>query len=74
MAADGRRGFAVGVTEDATHGARLLHADANGTLRVIHEHLRSGQTILSVAPGLLLVAKQGRRRILEISRNPSGKP
>jgi hypothetical protein len=43
-------------------------------LRVILEHLRSGQTILPVAPGRLLVAEQGRKRILEISRIPSGKP
>ncbi len=61
------------ITEDATHGARLLHADTGGTLLVILEHLRSGQTILSVAPGRLLVAEQGRKRILEISRIPPGK-
>jgi hypothetical protein len=62
------------IAEDATHGARLLQADASGTLSIVLDHLRSGQTILPIAPGRLLVAEQGRKRILEISRIPSGKP
>lgn len=60
------------ITEDATHGARLLQVDASGTPQVILEHLRSGQTILALAPGQLLLAEQGRGRILEINRIPSG--
>ncbi len=59
------------ITEDATHGARLLLMEAGGKLRVILEHLRSGQAILAIAPGRLLIAEQGRGRILEINRIPS---
>jgi hypothetical protein len=60
------------ISEDATHGARLLHVTAGGTPQPILKHLRSGQTILSLAPGRLLLAEQGRGRILEINRLSSG--
>lgn len=59
------------IAEDATHGARLLNAGSSGTLQVVLEHLRSAQTVLQLAPGRLLVAEQGRNRILEINRIPA---
>ena len=60
------------IAEDATHGARLLHADSSGKLQVVLNHLRSAQAVLQVAPGRLLVAEQGRNRILEINRAADG--
>lgn len=60
------------VTEDATHRARLLLLDRNGALQVILRHLRSGQTVLSLGPGHLLLAEQGRGRILELTQGPTG--
>lgn len=60
------------VAEDATHGARLLLLDFAGPARVVLEHLRSAQTVLALAPGRLLVAEQGRHRILEINRTDHG--
>lgn len=54
------------VTEDATHLARLLLIDASGSLHVILRHLRAAQTVLSLSPGHLLLAEQGRARILEL--------
>ena len=56
------------VSEDATHLARLLLLDGSGSLQVILRHLRSAQSVLSLAPGHLLIAEQGRARILEIKR------
>jgi len=59
------------VTEDATHRARLLLLDHHGgSLQVILRHLRSAQTVLSLAPGRLLIAEQGRGRVLEVERSP----
>ncbi|MDD2558101.1 MAG: hypothetical protein RBR43_05720 [Desulfuromonadaceae bacterium] len=54
------------ITEDATHGARLLLIKNNGTLQVILKHLRSAQTLLPLDNGHYLLAEQGRDRILEI--------
>ncbi|WP_313952263.1 hypothetical protein [Accumulibacter sp.] len=59
------------VTEDATHRARLLLLDRFGSLQVILKHLRSAQTVLSLAPGHLLIAEQGRGRVLELTRLPT---
>jgi hypothetical protein len=36
--------------------------------QVVLSHLRSAQTVLALEPGHLLVAEQGRNRILEINR------
>ena len=59
------------VTEDATHRARLLLLDhRGGSVQVILRHLRSAQTVLSLAPGRLWIAEQGRGRILEVERSP----
>lgn len=58
------------IAEDATHGSRLLLADSSSPPLVILSHLRSAQTVLSLGPGRLLVAEQGRNRILEITRTP----
>jgi hypothetical protein len=56
------------ITEDATHGARLLLLDTSGNLQVILSHLRSAQTIIQIAPHHYLLAEQGRNRIIEIQR------
>lgn len=60
------------IAEDATHGARLLLLDPSGNLRTILGHLRSAQMLLSLAPGHLLLAEQGRNRILDIRLNGNG--
>jgi len=59
------------ITEDATHRARLLLLDRTGSLQTILRGLRSGQTVLPLAPGRLLLAEQGRGRILEVERLPA---
>ena len=56
------------ITEDATHGSRLLLLHASGNLQVILRHLRSAQTIVQIAPHHYLLAEQGRNRIIEIHR------
>lgn len=56
------------ITEDATHGARLLLLDTSGSLQVILRHLRSAQAIVQIAPHHYLLAEQGRNRIIEIHR------
>lgn len=56
------------ITEDATHRARLLLLDKAGALQTILRGLRSGQSVVSLAPGHLLVAEQGRGRVLEVQR------
>lgn len=56
------------VAEDATHGAKLLLLGADGKPQTILSHLRSAQTIFPFGAGRLLVAEQGRNRILEIRR------
>lgn len=55
------------ITEDATaHGRVLLYAD--GKLQTIARHLRSAQTIIADGPNRMLVAEQGRNRILALTR------
>ncbi|MDR0578966.1 MAG: hypothetical protein LBI87_15910 [Candidatus Accumulibacter sp.] len=61
------------ITEDATHRARLLLRDASGEIRTILSHLRSPQTIISIAPDRFLIAEQGRGRILELIRQNHAK-
>jgi hypothetical protein len=56
------------ISEDATHRARLLLLDRMGVLHTILRGLRSGQTVLPLAPGRLLLAEQGRGRLLEVER------
>jgi len=56
------------ISEDATHRARLLLLDRSGRLQVILRGLRSAQTVLALAPGRLLVAEQGRGRVLLVER------
>jgi len=56
------------ISEDATHRARLLLLDRSGQLHVILRGLRSAQTILALAPGRLLLAEQGRGRVLLVER------
>lgn len=58
------------ITEDATHGARLLLFDQQSRLQVILRHLRAPQTLLAVGPDRYLLAEQGRDRILEIWHKP----
>ena len=54
------------ITEDLTHRARFLLLDYSGAMHTILSHLRSPQTILSIGKERLLVAEQGRGRILEV--------
>ena len=63
----------IWITEDLTHGARLLLLDASGTTHIILTHLRSPQTIISIAPARFLVAEQGRGRILELNHVANAK-
>lgn len=62
------------ISEDATHRARLLLFDRHGQLHVILRGLRSAQTILALAPGRLLLAEQGRSRVLLVEREPARAP
>ncbi|HRD89624.1 MAG TPA: hypothetical protein PK752_15400 [Accumulibacter sp.] len=62
------------ISEDATHRARLLLLDRSGQLQVILSGLRSAQTILALAPGRLLVAEQGRSRVLLVERQSAHAP
>ncbi len=61
------------ITEDLTHGARLLRMDTSGKTHIILTHLRSPQTIISIAPSRFLVAEQGRGRILELHQLSNAK-
>lgn len=54
------------ITEDATHGARLLLLGNDGYLRTVLSHLRSAQTIIELESGHYLISEQGRERILEV--------
>ncbi|GLZ88000.1 hypothetical protein Pres01_40510 [Metapseudomonas resinovorans] len=65
-------GDGLWITEDATHGARLLLLDPSGHLQVILQHLRAAQTIVPLGSGRYLLAEQGRNRILELFRLPNG--
>lgn len=56
------------ITEDATHGARVLLVQSDGRLVTVLSHLRSAQTLIPRGDGHYLVAEQGRNRILELSR------
>ncbi|SEP07448.1 hypothetical protein [Pseudomonas sp. Snoq117.2] len=56
------------ITEDATHGARVLLVQPDGRLVTVLSHLRSAQTLIPRDDGHYLVAEQGRNRILEFSR------
>ncbi len=60
------------ITEDTTHMARVLLLNPAGQLQVILQHLRSIQTIIALEPGHYLLAEQGRNRILELKRLPTG--
>lgn len=57
------------ITEDITHGARLLWLGFDGQLRTILSHLRAAQTIIDIGDGHLLLAEQGRDRVLELYRS-----
>lgn len=65
------------VTVDATHRARLLLLDSSGSLQVMLRHVRSAQTVLSLAPGQLLIGERGCARInrriasLRLEKSPS---
>ena len=61
------RSEGIWITEDLTHGARLLLLDTLGAMHTVLTHLRSPQTIISITPTRFLVAEQGRGRILEIN-------
>lgn len=56
------------ITEDATAHARVLFF-ADGKISVVARHLRSAQTIVAVGERRMLVAEQGRNRILELTGN-----
>ncbi len=56
------------ITEDATHGARVLLVQPDGQLVTVLSHLRSAQTLIAHGDGHYLVAEQGRSRILEVYR------
>lgn len=58
------------ITEDVTHGARLLWLGADGQLTTVLTHLRAAQTIIDLGSGHYLLAEQGRNRILEVFRAP----
>ncbi|WP_234358344.1 hypothetical protein [Metapseudomonas resinovorans] len=60
------------ITEDATHGARLLLLDPSGRLEVILQHLRAPQTVIPLSSGRYHLAEHGRNRVLEIFRRPNG--
>lgn len=57
------------ITEDATHGARVLLVQPDSRLVTVLSHLRSAQTLIPRGDGHYLVAEQGRNRILEFSRD-----
>lgn len=57
------------ITEDATHGARVLLVQPDGRLVTVLSHLRSAQTLIPRGDDHYLVAEQGRNRILEFSRD-----
>ena len=61
------------ITEDLTHGARLLRVNASGSVDTILSRLRSPQTIIAIDSGRFLLAEQGRGRILELSRIANAK-
>ena len=56
------------ITEDLTHGARLLRVNASGSVDTILSRLRSPQTIIAIDSRRFLLAEQGRGRILEVKR------
>ena len=58
------------ITEDATHGSRLLLLDQRSQLHVILRHLRTPQSLLAIGGGHYLLAEQGRNRILEVWQTP----
>lgn len=58
------------ITEDATHGARVLLLTPDGRLLMVLAHLRSAQTLIARGDGHYLVAEQGRQRILELYPQP----
>ncbi len=55
------------ITEDLTHGARLLLLDTAGVTHTVLSHLRAPQTIIATTSGGFFVAEQGRGRILELA-------
>jgi len=56
------------VTEDSSSQGRLLKLDASGEVSVIASFLRSPQAVLSLGENELLLAEQGRNRILRFWR------
>jgi hypothetical protein len=61
-------GEGLWITEDSTHGARLMLLGPNGGLQVIARRLRAAQTFLPLGNDRFLLADQGRDRILELER------
>jgi len=60
------------ITEDATHMARVLRLTADGQLHTVLSHLRSPQSLIESRPGHYLLAEQGRNRVLNLQRTPTG--
>lgn len=58
----------IWITEDVTNNGRLLFYDYQN-LHVIARHLHSPQSVLEDSDGSLLVAEQGRSRLLKFSRD-----
>lgn len=58
------------ITEDTTHRARLLLANANGQQTIL-SFLKAPQAIVRTADGRYLVAEGGRNRVLELEPPPA---
>jgi len=56
------------ITEDRHNLGRLLHYDLDGSLLVIASRLKAPQSILPTPDGSILLAEQGRNRILSFKR------
>lgn len=57
------------ITEDRHNLGRLLHYDLDGSMQVIASRLKAPQSICPIPDGSILLAEQGRNRILSFRRN-----
>lgn len=58
----------IWITEDRTNFGRLIHADVSGATEDIVTRLKSPQSITFTTQGDILLAEQGRNRVLRIVR------
>lgn len=61
-------GDGLWITEDRTNFGRLIHADVAGHMEIVASHLKSPQSITFTSDGSVLLAEQGRNRILSFRR------